>query len=156
MCPLTPPPVIQAKPLTPTNTRTLQALDRTVRRGEIDGKVAFMKTKRALERSFADEVLLQESQRRERAAEALDREVDSIGKQTRYPNGKVFDPDFPSEHPEELEEMRQREERSKRRKTAGAKKKAPAKQPARRNTKKRPSPPPVRNIRSTAVLDLEE
>ncbi|WVQ70356.1 uncharacterized protein L199_008583 [Kwoniella botswanensis] len=136
--------------------QTLRALDRTVRRGEIDLKTAFMKTQRALDKSFAEVALIGEDTRKRKAAEELDKEVQGTGKCTRYPQGQVFDPGYKREHAAELAERKKKQLEERRKKAAAELRNKQGEGSKRENACRRPTSRATPKHYSTACLELEE
>ena len=94
------PPTLQKpeEPKTPRNIRSLQAMDRLIRRGEITPRRALVKTRRALEGALAEKVLLERDLVKKQAASAMEKAARSSGKRQRYPQGHLFDQKYQEEH----------------------------------------------------------
>ncbi|WWC94365.1 hypothetical protein V866_001207 [Kwoniella sp. B9012] len=143
-------------PETPEDSRVLQALDRSVRRGEVDPKTAFFKTQKALEKISAEKVLVEVELNKRKAAEELDKEARGSKKQTRYPKGKFFDQKYQETHATELSERKEREreamEKARRKHHPKQKKHASKTSNKSRTTILRT----VRGLQATACVRLEE
>ncbi|WVW81829.1 hypothetical protein I302_103826 [Kwoniella bestiolae CBS 10118] len=143
-------------PETPEDSRALQALDRSVRRGEVDARTAFFKTQKALEKVAAEKVLVEVELNKRKAAEDLDKEARGSKKQTRYPRGQLFDQKYQETHATELAERKEREreamEKSKLKNRPKKKRHASeAGDKSRRGTSTT-----VRGLVSAACMELEE
>jgi hypothetical protein len=118
------------EPETPHNTCMQQAINRQLCRGEISPSTAYRKTSKALEKAWAERVVIEKDLEKRQAADKLDKEAKGGGKSTRFPQGQLFDQQYQEEHAGELEERRGREKEgcAKKKAAAGAKgkEKAPA------------------------------
>ena len=106
----------QPDPETPHSAQTLHALDQKLRQGEISPTSSARKVRKALEKAFAEKVVMERDLERRDAAAELDRAARGNGKRKRFPQGYLFDHNYRESHAEELaarqgEEQRRRQAR---------------------------------------------
>lgn len=113
------------EPTTPHSARTIQAIDRKVRRGELSPTKAFHKTSKAVVKADAKRVLAGQEVAKLRASQEVDRAARASNKRTRFPQGHLFDQHYQEAHAEEIAEQKREEEKRKAANKAAARRKNP-------------------------------
>lgn len=72
----------RSNPDMPQSSRTIQAIDEKVRRGDLSPTQAFLKTQKALEKALAKKVPIEKDLERQEGADAVDRAARASRKRT--------------------------------------------------------------------------
>jgi len=136
----TPPPVAEIDPAllqTPRSTSMGRALDRLVRRGDVDAKDAFFKVLKAYEVEKAKSDVLSAELEQIRAQQEVDKAVRAGGKRAKFPQGVEFDQIYREANRERLADWGRQERAKNEKKAADAARQKAEKKSQRKGKHKR-------------------